>query len=102
MAKRSAIAEAMREAGGRSPEAGRAPPSAGEAPGAIGAGQPSRRGTKAITGHFAPEVRYQLRLLAAEQNRTMESMLAEALNLLFASYKKAEIATVADRRSEPG
>jgi hypothetical protein len=54
--------------------------------------QPSRAGTKAITGHYPPAVRYQLKLLAAEQGRTMEDMLAEGLNLLFAAYNKPEIA----------
>ena len=54
--------------------------------------QASRAGTKAITGHFPPPVRYQLRLLAAEQDRTMEDLLAEALNRLFAAYNKPEIA----------
>lgn len=53
--------------------------------------QPSRSGTKAVTGHFPPAVRYQLKLLAAEQGRTMEDMLAEALNMLFAAYNKPEI-----------
>ena len=54
--------------------------------------QPSRPGTKAITGHYPPQVRYQLKLLAAEQGRTMEDMLAEGLNRLFAAYNKPEIA----------
>jgi hypothetical protein len=30
--------------------------------------------------------------VAAEQNRTVDDMVAEALNLLFAKYRKAEIA----------
>ncbi len=55
-------------------------------------GQPSRQGTKAITGHYPPPVRYQLKLLAAEKGRTMEDMLAEGLNMLFAAYGKPEIA----------
>ena len=52
----------------------------------------SRNGTLAITGHFPPEVRNQLKILAIEQNRTMEDMLAESLNMLFAMYDKPEIA----------
>ena len=74
----SNIAGAMREAGGARVRA------AGSAPG--------RAGTKAVTGHFPPAVRQQLRLLAAEQDRTMESLLAEALNMLFSAYNKPEIA----------
>jgi hypothetical protein len=61
--------------------------------------QPSRAGTKAITGHYPPAVRYQLKLLAAEQGRTMEDMLAEGLNLLFAAYNKPEIAPTAKNPS---
>ena len=52
----------------------------------------SRTGTLAITGHFPPEVRNQLKILAIEQKRTMEDMLAESLNMLFATYDKPEIA----------
>ncbi len=58
---------------------------------------PSRAGTKPITGFFPDEVRVQLKVLAAEKRRSMESMLAEALNDLFAKYGKAEIAPAADR-----
>ena len=101
MSKRGSIASAMREAAG-SVRAGAqadqvpAPPPTKRA-GETGATMPrpaqaSRVGTKAITGHFPPQVRYQLRLLAAEQDRKMEDMLAEALNRLFAAYGKPEIA----------
>ena len=54
--------------------------------------KPSRAGTLAITGHFPPEVRNQLKILAIEQGRTMEDMLAESLNMLFAMYEKPELA----------
>ena len=54
--------------------------------------KPSRVGTLAITGHFPPEVRNQLKILAIEQGRTMEDMLAESLNMLFAMYEKPELA----------
>lgn len=60
--------------------------------------QPSRQGTKAITGHYPPAVRYQLKLLAAERGRTMEDMLAEGLNMLFAAYGKPEIAPASRER----
>ena len=53
--------------------------------------QPSRDGMLAITVHYPPEVRRQLKTLAAEQDRTMDDMVAEALNLLFVRYQKAEI-----------
>jgi hypothetical protein len=37
-------------------------------------------------------VRRQLKTLAAEQERKVEDMVAEALNLLFVKSRKAEIA----------
>ena len=98
MSKRPTIVEAMREAAGstRGTSVAAAVPSlitAQEpaAPKPAGA-QPSRSGTKAITGHYPPQVRYQLKVLAAEQGRSMEDMLAEGLNRLFAAYNKPEIA----------
>ena len=106
MAKRGNIAEAMHEAAGSTRAAGQghhdiALPAAGPANGDTAAASPapqaSRAGTKAITGHFPPQVRYQLRLLAAEQDRKVEDMLAEALNRLFAAYNKPEIAPTAAR-----
>jgi hypothetical protein len=54
--------------------------------------QPSRRATKAITVHYPAEVRRQLKMLAVEQERNIDDMVAEALNLLFVKYRKAEIA----------
>lgn len=106
MAKRGNIADAMHEAAGSTRAVGQghhdtALPTAGPANGntaaAPQAAQASRAGTKAITGHFPPQVRYQLRLLAAEQDRKVEDMLAEALNRLFAAYNKPEIAPTAAR-----
>ncbi len=107
MAKRGSIAEVMREAAGSTRAGAQAhqnvPPMPTEQqPGVAGVApsrptQASRAGMKAITGHFPPQVRYQLRLLAAEQNRKMEDMLAEALNRLFAAYSKPEIAPTTAR-----
>jgi hypothetical protein len=54
--------------------------------------QSSRRQTKAITVHFPEEVRRQLKALAGEQGRHVDDMVAEALNLLFARYRKSEVA----------
>jgi hypothetical protein len=54
--------------------------------------QPSRLGTKAITVHFPEEVRRQLKAMAGEQGRDAADMVAEGLNLLFARYRKPELA----------
>ena len=65
------------------------PPARGQAP--------SRQGTRPITGHFPKDVRDQLKILAVERNQTVQGLLAEALNDLFAKYAKAEIAPKPDR-----
>lgn len=53
---------------------------------------PSRRGQVPVTAHFPPDVRKQIKMLAVEQDETVQNLLAEALNDLFAKYGKAEIA----------
>lgn len=55
---------------------------------------PSRVGMKPITGFYPEEVRAQLKILGIKQRRSMESMLAEGLNDLFAKYGEPEIAPV--------
>lgn len=52
----------------------------------------SRRGTKLIGGHFAPEISTQLRILAAEEGATVQSLLAEALDDLFVKKGKGRVA----------
>ena len=54
--------------------------------------RPGREGKSNVTGYFPPEVKKQLRLLAAEQDTTIQNLLAEALNDLFAKNGKPEIA----------
>ncbi|MBZ6384140.1 ribbon-helix-helix domain-containing protein [Sphingomonas sanguinis] len=51
-----------------------------------------RQGTKLIGGHFAPEVSTQLRILAAEEGTTVQSLLAEALDDLFVKKGKGRVA----------
>ena len=52
---------------------------------------PSRRGKKAVTGYYDPAVRQQLAVLAAEEGRSQNDLLAEALNMLFERYHKSPI-----------
>ena len=52
----------------------------------------TRTGTRMIAGHFSAEVSWQLRALAVERRTTVQDLLAEALNGLFAAYGKPEIA----------
>lgn len=66
------------------------PSSAGE--GRAGDQRPSRAGKSFVGGYFPPEVRRQIKTLAAEHDKTVQQLVGEALNSLFASYGKAEIA----------
>jgi len=51
-----------------------------------------RKGVRPITVHFPQQVRDQIKILAAERHTTMQSVIAEAYNDLFAKYGKPEIA----------
>jgi predicted transcriptional regulator len=50
-----------------------------------------RAGTVAITAHLSKEVRDQLKIMAVELNRTMNDLMAEAINDLFAKHGKPKI-----------
>lgn len=52
----------------------------------------SRKGTRAITGHFSPEVQMQLKILAAEKQTTNQELIREGLNMVFQKYGKPPIA----------
>lgn len=50
--------------------------------------RPSREGRRLIAGHFEPKIAKQLKLLAAEEDTTVQSLLEEALDLLFVKKGK--------------
>ena len=52
----------------------------------------TRAATKQIAGHFPEDVAWQLRSLALERRTTVQNLLAEALNDLFAKHGKPELA----------
>ena len=56
------------------------------------AAQPSRVGKVNVTGYFPPEVKASLRLVQAKRGGTIQGILAEALNDLFAKYSVPESA----------
>ena len=58
----------------------------------------TRIGSRQVAGHFKAEVAQALRLLAAEQDREQQELLAEALNMLFERYGKSARATVLGSR----
>jgi hypothetical protein len=90
MRKPSALASALRSSGAA--VAAEPPPEPLTAPAPPTVAASVRLGTKAITVHFPEEVRRQLKSMAAEEGRSMEDMVAEALNLLFVRYRKPELA----------
>ena len=52
----------------------------------------SRRGKRHISGYFEPEVLRQVKILCAEEDKTINQVLADALNSLFVNKGKAPIA----------
>lgn len=52
----------------------------------------AREGRVLVGGHFAPEVSTQLKVIAAEKRTTVQALLAEAINMLFAKHGKPEVA----------
>ncbi|NOK71575.1 MAG: hypothetical protein GFH25_541324n18 [Chloroflexi bacterium AL-N10] len=88
-AKKRSLAAAMQQASGKQPEepvleAEEQPESTSVSPG--------RATTKMIGGHCDPAVSKQLRRLAVEHDTTVQGLLAEALNDLFAKYGEKPIA----------
>ena len=68
-----------------------APPDDGASDPPVRAVQRGRAGKVSIAGHFAPEVRRQLKRLAANADTTVQALLGEALNDLFAKHRLPEI-----------
>lgn len=56
--------------------------------------RPSRQNTRLIGGHFPPEVARQLRILAAEEDTTLQALLEEAISLLLAKKAKGRLGRV--------
>ena len=53
---------------------------------------PSRAGKRQIAAYFPLPVQKQLKLMAVEKDTTVQNLLSEALNDLFAKYGRPEIA----------
>jgi len=52
----------------------------------------SKTGKVNVTGYFDPDVKSSLRLIQAKTGKTIQDILAEALNDVFAKYKVPETA----------
>jgi hypothetical protein len=57
-----------------------------------GSQAPSRLGKKALIGYYDPGVSKQLKQMALDKDRTVQDLLAEALNDFFQKHKKPTIA----------
>jgi len=55
---------------------------------------PSRAGRVLIGGHFAPEVQTELKVLAAQERTTVQQLVAEGINSVFARRHKPQIAAL--------
>lgn len=53
--------------------------------------RPSREDKRLVAGHFDPKVAKQLKLIAVEDDTTVQALLEEALDLLFAKKGRARI-----------
>ena len=60
----------------------------------VHSGARTRVGTKQVAAHFPADVAWQLRALAVERKTTVQNLMAEALNDLFAKYGKPEVAPI--------
>jgi hypothetical protein len=54
----------------------------------------SRLGRVLVGGHYAPEVQTALKVIAAEERTTVQALLAEGINTVFAKRRKPEIAEI--------
>ncbi len=54
--------------------------------------RPSRIATKHVGGYYDPAVSKQLRRIALDEDSSVQSLLAEAIDMLFQSRKKPTIA----------
>jgi len=90
--RKTTLAESLQRAAGTSPVS--EPSAAPEVGAAAGQGYiaPARRGKKAVSGHFDPAVQKQLNQMALDEDSSVQALLREALNDLFAKRGKPTIA----------
>lgn len=88
MVRKQSLAEALKER----PTEVSEPQPASQAPSTATYTAPSRRGTKVVSGHFDPAVSRQLRMIALDEDSSVQELLREALNDLFIKRGKAPIA----------
>jgi hypothetical protein len=63
----------------------------------------TRTDTRQVSAHFSPEVARTVKLIAVEQDKDVQEVLAEALNMLFSRYgKPTRVEVVSGRRKRTG
>ena len=91
MTKKANLAAALHEASGKKPAVAMLAPANNE-PAATISKPPSRTGKRVVAGHFDPVVIRQLKLLAMDNDTSIQAMLAEALNDLFEKHNMKPLA----------
>ena len=98
MAKPNPLSQGLNQA--RRPEPAAAMPTVGakNAPAAAKKAAPrvapSREGRVLVGGHFAPEVQTALKILAAKERSSIQALLAEGINAVFARRHEPQIASL--------
>ncbi len=55
---------------------------------------PSREGRVLVGGHFAPEVQTALKIIAAKERSSIQALLTEGINAVFARRHEPQIASL--------
>jgi hypothetical protein len=92
MRKKTNLVDALHEASGKKRAVSILPKSDKNISSVLNGKPPSRVGKKVIAGHFDQAVIRQLKMLALNNDSSIQSMLTEALNDLFEKYNMKPIA----------
>jgi hypothetical protein len=93
MAKKPSLNAALNQAAGKEPPAPKPEPKLEETtqPAPLQQRTPARHGKKMVGGHFDPAVAKALKVMAAEQEKTIQELLEEAVGDLMEKYGKPRL-----------
>jgi hypothetical protein len=94
MPKPNPLTQGLRQQNRKTEPAAAAPIATTPQPSSAKTVAPSRVGRVLIGGHFAPEVQTALKIVAAEERTSIQALLAEGINAVFARRHKAQIAAL--------
>ena len=92
MSRKPNLAAALHEASGKKQAIAMLANPDEIAPAILNGKPPSRAGKKVVAGHFDPAVIRQLKVLAMDNDSSIQALLAEALNDLFEKHSLKPIA----------